>query len=236
MLVVVGALASACSSSGSSRPDAPSVAPAANRWQSHGPAEASLPTRLPAQDAQQVITVVAPRLSSTTATLQAWTHGHDGWTKYGPAVLAHLGRNGLSRHEREADVTTPVGSFSLTQAFGRDPNPGTRLRYFQTTPRDWWISQFGPLYNTHQKCLAHCAFRTGSPNAQLYYVTPQYDLAVAIDFNRFPVVQGAGSGIFLHVSANRPTNGCVSVAKPDLVRLMRWLVPADRPRILIDAD
>jgi L,D-peptidoglycan transpeptidase YkuD (ErfK/YbiS/YcfS/YnhG family) len=129
-----------------------------------------------------------------------------------------------------------MGSFTLTQAFGRDANPGTALPYLKTTPADWWISQAGPLYNTHQRCSSGCAFTQGAPNEHLYYEVPFYDYAVVIDYNTRdagPVRQGAGSAFFLHVSVGAPTAGCVSIDRTDLVRILRWLRPADHPRILI---
>ena len=192
-----------------------------------------LPVDQPAGNAQQVVTIAASSTSATTATLRAWQRDGASWVPYGPPVVAHVGRSGITSHESEALTASPVGSYALTEAFGRLPNPGTRLPYFQTSPSDWWISQPGQYYNTHQVCSANCPFNTGTPNARLYYVAPQYDLAVVIDYNRTPVVQGAGSGIFLHVTAGRPTNGCISVALPDLARVMRWLNPAAHPRILI---
>ena len=192
-----------------------------------------LPSVEPAGDAQQVVTITAASTSATVATLRAWQRQGGAWVPYGPPVVAHVGRSGITGHESEELTASPIGSYRLTEAFGRLPNPGTRLPYFQTSPSDWWVSQPGAYYNTHQVCTANCPFNTGTPNARLYYVSPQYDLAVVIDYNRTPVVQGAGSGIFLHVTAGRPTNGCVSIPLPDLVHVMRWLNPAARPRILI---
>ncbi|MFI9382088.1 hypothetical protein [Kutzneria sp. NPDC052558] len=53
---------------------------------------------------------------------------------------------------------TPIGSFTLTRAIGREANPGNTLPYRRTTPDDWWGSPPGPLYNTHQRCAGGCAF------------------------------------------------------------------------------
>lgn len=130
-----------------------------------------------------------------------------------------------------------MGSFTLTQAFGRRSDPGTSLPYFRTTPADWWISQAGPLYNTHQRCSSGCSFTRGSPNEHLYYATPYYNYAVVIDYNtrNAPggVDQGAGSAFFLHVTDGNPTAGCVAIDRDALVSLMRWLNPGAHPRILI---
>lgn len=197
----------------------------------------SLPLRLPTGPANQVITVTAPRTSSTQGTLQAWRRGPGGWSRVGPAAPAWLGSDGLSSHPSENRSATPIGSFSLTQAFGRDADPGTALPYTQTTPADWWISQPGPLYNTRQRCSVRCPFTLGPPNEHLFEEIPYYRYAVVIDYNtrNAPggVRQGAGSAFFLHVTVGAPTQGCVSIAQGALVTLLRWLNPDQHPRILI---
>jgi L,D-peptidoglycan transpeptidase YkuD (ErfK/YbiS/YcfS/YnhG family) len=185
-----------------------------------------------------VITVVAHSTASTTATLQAWTRAPaGGWVRYGPAILAHVGADGLTAHPSESLSATPIGSFTLTQAFGYDANPGTSLPYFETTPADWWISQPGSLYNTHQRCSSNCGFALGSPNEHLYYETPFYNYAVVIDANTrnspTGVVPGGGSAFFLHVTDGTPTAGCVAIPQDQLVSLMQWLTPSGHPRILI---
>jgi L,D-peptidoglycan transpeptidase YkuD (ErfK/YbiS/YcfS/YnhG family) len=187
--------------------------------------------------ARQVITVTAPSTASTAGTLRTWSRTAHGWRQVGPAVRAFLGSDGLTRSASESRSATPIGSFTLTRAFGREPNPGTALPYVTTTPADWWISQPGPLYNTRQRCSNRCPFTRGAPNEHLYYETPYYDYAVVIDYNtrNAPggVRQGAGSAFFLHVTVGEPTQGCVSIAAAPLVHILRWLRPADRPRILI---
>ncbi|MDT4899738.1 MAG: hypothetical protein QOJ78_668, partial [Pseudonocardiales bacterium] len=79
-----------------------------------------LPLRLAASDARQVITVVAASRSANSAALQAWDKDAKGkWQTSGPEVVAHVGRGGLTEHENESLTATPIGSFTLTQAFGR---------------------------------------------------------------------------------------------------------------------
>ena len=149
--------------------------------------------------------------SSTTATLQRWTRVPGGWRRVGPAVPAEVGSDGLTRQPRESRSATPEGSFTLTRAFGRDPDPGTALPYCQTTPADWWISEPGPLYNTLQRCASGCPFTQGDPNEHLYFTTPYYDFAAVIDYNTTTsptgVRQGAGSAFFLHVSVGEADGG-----------------------------
>jgi L,D-peptidoglycan transpeptidase YkuD (ErfK/YbiS/YcfS/YnhG family) len=187
--------------------------------------------------ATQVITVVASSTGSTVAQLQGWQKTSSGWTARTAPMQAWVGSDGLSAHPSESLSATPIGSFTITQAFGHNANPGTALPYRQTTPADWWISQSGPLYNTLQHCSGSCPFTQGDPNEHLYYTVPHYDYALVIDYNTTNsptgVVQGAGSAFFVHVSVGEPTAGCVSIPEQSLVALMRWLSPAAHPRILI---
>lgn len=133
----------------------------------------------------------------------------------------------------EGMSATPMGSFGLTQAFGRAANPGTTLPYFVAGPQDWWVSDASSrFYNTHQVCSAACPFNTGA-GENLYQAGYVYTYAVVIDYNRFPARAGAGSAFFLHVTDGGPTAGCVSIPQATLVSLLSWLDPSAHPRILI---
>ena len=201
----------------------------------------TLPLPFGTGDATRVVTVTAGSAGDTAGVLQAWQRSGAGWQKYGAAIRAWLGSDGLTTHPSEQSTATPIGSFTLTQAFGRAPNPGTALPYFQTTPADWWVSQPGALYNTHQRCSGSCTFDTSSsssnPNEHLYYELPYYTYAVVIDANTANSATGVrpdgGSAYFLHVTVDAPTQGCVSIDESALVSLLRWLTPAAHPRILI---
>jgi L,D-peptidoglycan transpeptidase YkuD (ErfK/YbiS/YcfS/YnhG family) len=214
---------------------APPTAPAVPR--SSAPALVrgqALPLGLPTGAASKVVTVTAASANSTTATLQAWNAAPGGgWLPYGAPVAAHLGSGGLTTQPSETKPATPIGSFTLTQAFGSAANPGTPLPYFRTDPSDWWVSDASsPLYNTHQRCSSGCPFNTAA-GENLYQAGFVYTYAVVIDYNRSPVTAGAGSAFFLHVSNGSATVGCISIPEPTLVNIMAWLTPASLPRILI---
>ncbi len=198
---------------------------------------AQLPLGDPTGSARQVVTVVAGAESDTRGTVRAWRRVAGGWRPVGPPVPAWLGSDGMTPHPSESLSAVPMGSFTLTRAFGHDPNPGIALPYRQTTPADWWISEPGSYYNTEQHCAGRCPFTQGSPNEHLYYETPYYDYAAVIDYNTANsptgVRQGAGSAFFFHVAVGAPTQGCVAVDQTQLVRILRWLEPAAHPRILI---
>ena len=137
------------------------------------------------------------------------------------------------REPSESISATPIGSFGLTQAFGRAPNPGTALPYFVAGPDDWWVSDASSrYYNTHQICATACPFNTAA-GENLYQAGFVYTYAVVIDYNRFPARAGAGSAFFLHVTDGGPTAGCVSIPQATLVSFLAWLEPSAHPRILI---
>jgi L,D-peptidoglycan transpeptidase YkuD (ErfK/YbiS/YcfS/YnhG family) len=46
-----------------------------------------------------------------------------------------------------------------------------------------------------------------------------------VEYNTAPAVPGRGSGIFLHADTGHATNGCVSLPRAELVRLLRRLRP-----------
>ena len=50
-----------------------------------------------------------------------------------------------------------------------------------------------------------------------------YDVIVVLDHNTAPVVPGLGSAIFLHMARDdyEPTEGCVALAQPDLLKVLR---------------
>jgi L,D-peptidoglycan transpeptidase YkuD (ErfK/YbiS/YcfS/YnhG family) len=199
-----------------------------------------LPLGFSTGNATRVITVTTSSGSSTrsyatTATLQAWQKSGSGWVKWGPAILAHVGSAGMTTATSEDLSATPIGTFTLTQAFGAAANPGTPLPYFKTDSSDWWVSdRHSTYYNMHYRCAQQaCPFKTGD-GENLLSAGYVYTYAVVIDANRFPrAVPGNGSAFFLHVTDGSATAGCVAIPPANLVNIMRWLAPSTHPRILI---
>ncbi len=178
--------------------------------------------------AGQLITV---RVSSPTATvgqLRAYDRVNGVWKlRIGP-VTARVGAGGVGRAS-EGSTRTPAGDFSLTEAFGRQTDPGTKMSYFKTDRYDWWDGNVtSPTYNEHVR-------RTTSPGGaseNLYYAGAVYDYAAVIGYN-LDGTPGAGSAFFVHVSNGTSTAGCVAVSRTTMVQLLRWMDPAKKPWIRI---
>jgi L,D-peptidoglycan transpeptidase YkuD (ErfK/YbiS/YcfS/YnhG family) len=204
--VVAAALAAAC-------PSYPSVPPATT----------------------QLLTVSAPRLRTTSARFRAWRRDGDCWRQVTGPYTARVGWNGLRVNRREGDGTTPIGTFPITaRMYGNGPNPGVAFRYTRLHCGDWWVEDpRSPAYNTFQRigCGVKPPFKVTTPD--MSKSVHAYAFLAVIGFNMSPVVPGRGSGIFLHVQVHNSTNGCVSLPRSQLLRVLRWLRPAPAPQIVI---
>ncbi len=65
------------------------------------------------------------------------------------------------------------------------------------------------------------------------YKRPSYDYGAVVAYNTAARTPGLGSGIFMHVSRNRPTAGCVALRVDRLLKILRWLDPAASPAIVL---
>jgi L,D-peptidoglycan transpeptidase YkuD (ErfK/YbiS/YcfS/YnhG family) len=183
----------------------------------------------------QLITVEAASTRTTHAALRTWRRAGGCWVAAGGPYPARVGRSGLRRNRREGDGTTPIGTFSIGGVmYGTEPNPGVRFRYRRLRCGDWWVEDpASPAYNTfrHVTCGSRPPFKTTTPG--MWEERTAYAHLAVVEFNMNPIVPGRGSGIFLHAQTGGPTNGCISLRRSDLVRVLRWLMPSTAPSIAI---
>jgi L,D-peptidoglycan transpeptidase YkuD (ErfK/YbiS/YcfS/YnhG family) len=172
--------------------------------------------------------VVARSSDATTATVTAWTRAATGWfIAIGP-VTAYIGTSGLGQ-AREGSSVTPAGTYALTRAYGRQPNPGTALPYRQVDSMDWWDENpQSPTYNTYVRQSAS----PGGESENLYGAGYPYDYLVNIDYNTAHVPY-AGSAFFIHVTFGAPTQGCVALERSTMVALLNWLNPEQSPVVIL---
>ena len=187
---------------------------------------------------EQLITVIAATSSSTTASLELLSRVGGCWHRAAGPYRAFVGLNGLTSHKREGDDTTPMGLFAIQSTmYGVEPNPGVHFPYHHLVCGDWWDEDSrSALYNhfVHVACGVTPHF--GGDSEALWRTVPQYEYLAVVSYNRSPVVTGRGSAIFLHVSKGNPTTGCVSIAKVDLLHVLRTLQPDQHPLIDITTE
>lgn len=169
------------------------------------------------QDTQQVIVSSSPKNKDTAVTTTLYERTDGGWQQK-LSFAGHNGEAGWKEKRKEGDLSTPAGVFTLTDAGGYLPDPGTKMPY------------------TQDKSLR------GS--AQAVYgddYTQVYDYVLAIDYNRKtgvpptdrtrPQGKAPGGGIWLHVDHGNSTHGCVTVDREDMGTILKALDPDKNPMI-----
>lgn len=143
----------------------------------------------------------------------------------GKRYRCSIGMNGFTAEPKEGDKATPLGTYPLRECWYREDRlakPETQLPLKIIHEEDGWCddpTQIG--YNKYVK-LPFC----GS-HENLYLEEHIYDIIVPIGFNDDPVVYGKGSAIFFHLAQpdHVPTLGCVAVALPDMLEILRGVAP-----------
>lgn len=153
----------------------------------------------------------------------------DGCLRLGPRRLrCALGRGGVRADKREGDGATPAGAWPLRAVLYRGDRlapPRTALPRRRIRPWEGWCdAPQDPHYNRPVR-LPHRARAE-----RLWRADHLYDVIVVLGHNDDPVVPGAGSAVFLHLAQPdyAPTAGCVALALPDLLTLLRDIGPSSR--------
>nr|WP_199881535.1 L,D-transpeptidase family protein [Streptomyces sp. CB03911] len=181
-----------------------------------GPAFAA---RIPATT-NQVVLASGKSKDGNETTVTVWTRTAEGRWLAGEAWAGHNAYKGWTTDHNEGDLRSPIGVFTLTDAGGRNADPGSKLPYDKDA--NFVVSGKG--------------FAGES-------LAGSFDYVVAINYNR---VQGAspldgrrpnggskGGGIWIHVDHGGPTHGCISVPEDKMARLLQVLDPAANPVIVM---
>ena len=152
----------------------------------------------------------------------------------GPTVIpCALGAGGIVVDKREGDGGSPRGRFRLRGGAYRPDHlglrPRTALPLRATRPGDGWCDESRDRrYNRPIRLPA-----PGVSAETLWRDDGLYDVVIDLDYNRGPIRRGRGSAIFLHLARDgyRPTEGCVALARADLLRLLLRLGPRTYLRI-----
>lgn len=164
-----------------------------------------------------------------------FTVGSDGTFDLGDRVVrCALGPAGVIAAEakREGDGATPIGVWPMLRVLYRPDRgeaPETALPVSAIDPQDGWCDDpADPAYNRPVTLPYPASCET------LWRDDELYDIVVILAHNDDPPVPGLGSAIFLHCAkpGYPPTQGCVALAKADLVELLSRVRPGDALEIL----
>ncbi|KAB2977568.1 hypothetical protein F8R89_00420 [Streptomyces sp. SS1-1] len=169
-------------------------------------------------ESHQVLVVTGADRNSSTSTAALYERSATGWKQMAGPWAAQNALRGWTSDHRIGDLRSPVGTYTLTDAGGLLPNPGTRLPYHQSA-----------------------GFRLTGTGFEGEPLAGAFDYVVAINYNRKPGTTpldwtrpwGAdkGGGIWVHVDHGGPTQACISISLTHMRQLLRTLDPALRPVI-----
>jgi L,D-peptidoglycan transpeptidase YkuD (ErfK/YbiS/YcfS/YnhG family) len=150
------------------------------------------------------------------------------------AIPCSIGRGGLiaAADKKEGDGATPTGGWPIRGVLlrpDRVPLPaGLQLPWRWIRPNDGWSDGVDdPAYN---RSVRH---PHGFSAERLWREDGLYDVIVVLGHNDAPVVPGAGSAIFWHCWRDgAATEGCVAVARNDMIKLLPKLAIGDLLEIL----
>ncbi|MCR5146917.1 MAG: L,D-transpeptidase family protein [Clostridia bacterium] len=138
-----------------------------------------------------------------------------------PAVI---GKNGPGKHA-EGDTKTPLGTWTIGEAYGIKENPGALLPYTVVTDDMYWCAT-----GAHGKKYNQLIYKSEEPDENydedehLIDYPGVYDYFIDLGYNKSgaPYV---GNAIFLHVWRNPDhyTGGCVAVSEENMVQLLKIL-------------
>ena len=188
----------------------------------------------PVGDAQRVTIATAKAYGQTNVSLTGCVKVAGGyaqeWHASGYAGTAGFGRPGDVQVDSQL---TPSGSFTVTEAFGRE-DPGTKLDYHRIVPSSRWGGRAGPDYNRYFEGAG------AGPDENMWQLMQDglYKQGAVINYNRPPDMEprpGLTYAIFLHAGMAESW-GCLSTDLATVTRFLQDAVPGDRIVMGVDAD
>jgi L,D-peptidoglycan transpeptidase YkuD (ErfK/YbiS/YcfS/YnhG family) len=204
------------------------------------------------ENANQLIFVVSSDWNSTTGLMYLFNRTGDGWLQYNIPWKVVVGDSGMAwgiglhkipageRTKIEGDRRSPAGIFELGEFFGYDslPPPGIRFPYEQATKSLHCIDDTGSVfYNSlvsENEVKRDSTGRLPWKSSEVMKMdSSYYKLGIVVRHNPRSI-PGKGSCIFLHVtgSDSSTTSGCTAMREENLLFLMQWLDPDERPLLV----
>ena len=142
------------------------------------------------------------------------------------SCTAMIGKNGPVKHA-EGDTKTPLGTWTIGEAYGIKDDPGSILPYTKITDDMYWCAtgSNGKKYNT-------LISKNDDPDADysedehLIDYPIRYAYLIDLGYNQGKAPY-AGNAIFLHCwkEPDYPTGGCVAVSEENMITILKTLKP-----------
>jgi L,D-peptidoglycan transpeptidase YkuD (ErfK/YbiS/YcfS/YnhG family) len=199
---------------------------------------------------RQLLISIAPGWDSSSGRMIGLERGEGGaWKPALGPISVLFGSHGLAwgrgvlgsqeagRHKQEHDGRAPAGVFEVGKIYTYDPAlpPGADYPFHTVTEGDAWVDDPSlPEYNRY--------VAVDPKNPPPWFEKEKmrsndfaYRWLVEVRHNADPPVPGMGSAIFFHIrrGETRPTSGCTTMARENLVSMIRWLRAAGHPHYVL---
>jgi len=162
-------------------------------------------------------------------------HADGRFEASGRTYACALGRSGViaGAEKREGDGFSPAGAWAIRKVLYRPDvgAPETELPTEAIARDDGWCDDpEDESYNRPIKLPHRGSFE------KLWRDDGLYDLVVVLGHNDDPPKPYLGSAIFMHIKRDDggPTEGCVALAREDLLEVLRQAKPGDAVEIRLD--
>jgi D-alanyl-D-alanine dipeptidase len=223
-------------------------------FEASGQVKKPLPPKspVPFTKSAQAIVVTTPDWSSVQGTARIFERKTTKakWTAIGDSFAVVVGRNGMAWGaglnelpsdtgrlllKTEGDGKAPAGIFSLTASFGAGAKPEfVKLPFTLLGDSTECVDDVkSSHYNKIVDRLKVGNFDWQSSEKMLA-VGAEYELGVFVAHNTYPVNNGGGSCIFLHVwkDAASGTAGCTAMARENLEIILKWADEKKNPVLI----
>lgn len=140
-----------------------------------------------------------------------------------PAVV---GKNGPGK-QSEGDTKTPLGTWTVGEAYGINEDPGSKIKYTKVTEDMYWCAT-GSNAKNYNKLI----YKSDNPEADysedehLIDYPTVYNYLLDLGYNA-ACAPYAGNAIFLHCwkGPDSPTGGCVGISEENMVKVLQTITP-----------
>ena len=196
-------------------------------------------------DCRQLVVVVSPKAANVKATLLRYEKHGKSWKQIGAAIPVNLGRKGLAWglglhsakpgvQKKEGDQKSPAGLFRFGTAFGYAPEAEVSFKvpYVSITPTQICVEDSASIYY-NQIVDETQVTKDWETRESMLRQDEQYKWGIFVKHN-LPPDPGSGSCIFFHIwrKEGSGTLGCTAMAEENLLELMQWLDPAQKPLLI----
>jgi D-alanyl-D-alanine dipeptidase len=201
------------------------------------------------ENCRQIILVLTDSIIAANGNLLYFerTSVESKWTQINSTINVVLGRNGLGWGrglnsidssklpiKNEGDGRSPAGVFKLSAAFGyasSDKMKGLKIPYLPIKELVECIDDIkSSFYNmiVSRDKIKNIDWQSSE---KMYFADIWYEQGVVVEQNTNPIINGAGSCIFLHnwSKSNETTSGCTGMAPVNMKKIIYWLDSSANP-------